>query len=246
VETARVAEAAFWTLVASGSLLVGAAIALLACPGQRVIGLVMAFGAGAMISAVAFELVADALETDDFYRVAVGIAGGSLAFFFGDVMINRLGGAHRKRSSGDQEGGSPLAIVLGATLDGVPESFIVGLSLVGGGGVSASFVVATFLSNLPESMAATTGLDAAGWPRARIWLLWCAVVAVSVLSGVLGYAVFRELSESTGAVVKGFAAGALLTMLADTMMPEAFEHAGRFVGVLTAAGFVVAVAIAGA
>jgi ZIP family zinc transporter len=239
------AEAAFWAFIASSSLLVGVGVAFVLRPGQRVIGLVMAFGAGAMISAVSFELVADALETDEFSRVALGIAAGSLAFFAGDSLINRLGGAHRKRSSGEQEGGSPLAIVLGATLDGVPESFIVGLSLVSGGGVSASFIVATFLSNLPEAMAATTGLQAAGWPRARVWLLWFAVVGVSVLSGVIGYAIFENQSESTGALAKGFAAGALLTMLADTMMPEAFQHAGRLVGLLTVAGFVVALAVAG-
>jgi ZIP family zinc transporter len=240
------AEAAFWTFVASSSLLVGVAVAFILRPGRRVIGLVMAFGSGAMISAVSFELVEDALETDELVRVALGMACGAIAFFVGDLLIDRLGGAHRKRSSGEQQQGSPLAIVLGATLDGIPESFIVGLSLIAGGGVSASFVAATFLSNLPESMAATTGLQAAGWPRARIWLLWLSVVAVSVLAGMVGYAIFRDQSESTGAMVKGFAAGALLTMLADTMMPEAFENAGRLVGLFTVAGFVAALAIAGA
>lgn len=239
-------EAAVWAFFGASSLLIGVGLALALHPGRQVIGLVMAFGAGAMISAVAFELVEEALESDQMERAALGMALGSLAFVTGDLLIGRLGGGDRKRSSGEQEHGSPLAIVLGATLDAIPESIIIGLTVVLTGGASASFVVATFLSNLPEAMAATTGLDAAGWQGSRIWLLWSGVVAVSVFSGALGYWIFSNTAESTGALVQGFAAGALLTMLADTMMPEAFENAGRLVGLFTVAGFVVALAVAGA
>jgi len=206
----------------------------------------MAFGAGAMISAVAYELVLEAVETAELLRVAFAMALGSATFFTGDLLIGQFGGSKRKSSSGEQVEGSPLAIVLGAALDGVPESIIVGLSIVVTGGASVSFVAATFLSNLPESMAATSGLTSAGWPRSRIRLLWLAVVGVSVLAGALGYALFTSQSASTGALVQGFAAGALLTMLADTMMPEAFQFAGRLVGLFTVAGFIAALAIAGA
>jgi zinc transporter, ZIP family len=153
-------------------------------------------------------------------------------------------GRDRKRSTGQQSTGSPLVIVLGAALDGVPESLIVGLSLVLGGGVSVSFVAATFLSNLPEAMAASTGLREAEWRRSKIFRLWLLVVAVSVAAGVLGYLLFETSSGKTGAFIQSFAAGALLTMLADTMMPEAFEFGGKLVGLLTVAGFGAALAMA--
>ena len=239
-------EAAFWSLLGACSLLIGVEVALALRPSQRVIGLVMAFGAGAMISAVAYDLVLEAAEHDEFARVAAGMALGSGAFLTGDLLIGKAGGAHRKSSTGEQQEGSPLAIVLGAALDGIPEALIIGLSIVLTGSASISFVVATFLSNFPESMAATSGLADAGWQSARIRLLWLSVVGVSVLSGALGYAIFNSQPQSTGASVSGFAAGALLTMLADTMMPEAFQFGGRLVGLFTVAGFVTAFAVAGA
>jgi zinc transporter, ZIP family len=230
-------EAALWSFLAGASLLVGTELAILLRPGQRTIGLVMAFGAGAMISAVAFELVEEALRAGAPALATLGLAAGALTFYVGDVLISRGGGGERKRSTGRQSAGSPLAIVLGAALDGVPESMIVGLSLALGGGVSVSFVAATFLSNLPEAMAATSGLRKAGWRHSKILRLWFLVVAVSTASGVLGYLLFDASSRGTGAFIQAFAAGALLTMLADTMMPEAFEFGGKLVGLLTVAGF---------
>jgi ZIP family zinc transporter len=238
-------EAALWSFFGASSLLIGVEVALALRPGQRVIGLVMAFGAGAMISAVAYELVLEAVEHDEYSRVVIGMALGSTAFLAGGLLIDRAGGAGRKRSTGEQAEGSPLAIVLGATLDAIPESLIIGLTVVLTGGASASFVAATFLSNLPESMAATSGLTAAGWPRSNVRLLWLGVVGISVIAGALGYVIFDFASRATGAFVEGFAAGALLTMLADTMMPEAFHFGGRLVGIFTVGGFAAAFLIAG-
>jgi zinc transporter, ZIP family len=236
-------EAALWAFLGAASLLIGMALVFLLRPGQRTIGLIMAFGAGAMISAVSFELVEEALEAGEPVLATLGLAVGAVAFFVGDRLLTRRGGGDRKRSTGEQSAGSPLAIVLGAALDGVPESLIVGMSLVLGGGVSVSFVAATFLSNLPEAMAATRGLGEAGWPRSRITRLWVLVVAVSVAAGVFGYVLF-ESSTGTGTFIQAFAAGALLTMLADTMMPEAFEFGGKAVGLFTVAGFAAALALA--
>jgi ZIP family zinc transporter len=161
-------EAGLWAFLGAVSLLIGTELAFLLRPGQRAIGLVMAFGAGAMISAVSFELVEEAVEAGAPVLATLGLALGAVTFYVGDLLIDRAGGAARKRSTGEQSAGSPLAIVLGAALDGVPESMIVGLSLILGGGVSVSFVAATFLSNLPEAMAATTGLGQAGWRRSAI------------------------------------------------------------------------------
>ena len=149
-------EAFFWGIVAGSSLVLGGLIALRFEIPSRVIGLVMAFGAGVLISAVAYELVADAFDASGGNMdVAAGLGAGALAFYSGDTYIDRMGGDHRKRMSGQQAEGSGLALTLGIVLDGVPEAAVIGLSLVEGG-VSAAMIAAVFLSNLPEAIAATS------------------------------------------------------------------------------------------
>jgi ZIP family zinc transporter len=161
----------------------------------------------------------------------------------GDALIDRLGGAARKRSSGQQASGSALAILLGIVLDGIPESIVLGLTVLEGGEVGAAFLAAVWLSNLPEAVAASTGLAAGGWARSRILGVWVVVMVVSGLAALAGYGLFDGASPSTLAFVNAFAAGAILTMLADTMMPEAFEHGGKLVGIFTTLGFATAFAI---
>jgi ZIP family zinc transporter len=237
-------EAFAWGLLASSSLLIGGVLALRFQIGPRVLGIVMSFGAGVLISAVSFELVLEAFESSaGMGGVAGGLAAGCAVFFVGDTLIDRLGGAERKRSSGAQATGSALAILLGIVLDGIPESIVLGLTILEGGGVSVAFLAAVFLSNLPEAVAATTGLAAAGWSRARVIGVWVMVMLVSGLSALAGYALFDGASPAALAFVNAFAAGAILTMLADTMMPEAFEHGGKLVGVFTTLGFAVAFAL---
>ena len=237
-------EAFGWGLFAASSLVIGGVLALRIAISQRVLGLVMAFGAGVLISAVAYELVAEAFGTaDNAWVLALGLFAGCGVFFAGDAVIDRQGGADRKRSHGGQASGSGLAIVLGIVLDGIPESIVLGLTLVDGGSISAAMVVAVFLSNLPEAVAATTGLATAGWSKVRILWLWVAVALVSALASLAGYGLFGDASNDSVAFVLAFAAGAILTMLADTMMPEAFEHGGKLVGVATTLGFALAFAI---
>jgi ZIP family zinc transporter len=239
-----VAEAFAWGALASTSLIVGAVVALRVRVSTHVLGWVMAFGAGVLISAVAYELVGEAFETSDGSGgVALGLFAGCAAFSVGDALIDRMGGEGRKRMGGDQAEGSPLAIVLGIVLDGIPESIVIGLGLLAGEGVSAAVLAAVFLSNLPEAVAATTGLSKAGWPQRRILGLWLLVTAVAGVSSLAGYALLEDASADTIAFVLAFAGGAVLTMLADTMMPEAFEHGGKLVGVFTTLGFAVAFAI---
>jgi ZIP family zinc transporter len=239
-----VGEAFAWGLLASSSLLIGGLVALRFSIGRLVLGLVMAFGAGVLISAVAFELVEEAFAASQLLRdVALGLFAGCAAFSLGDAVIDRLGGADRKRIDGQAAEGSPLAIVLGIVLDGIPESAVIGLTLLEGGAVSAAMLAAVFLSNLPEAIAATSGLVEAGWRRGRILGLWTGVMVVSGLAALAGYALFDGASPSVVAFVLAFAGGAILTMLADTMMPEAFAHGGKYVGVLTTIGFATAFAI---
>ncbi len=234
-------EAFAWGAFGGAALIIGALAGVWLPLSNRVVGMVMALGAGVLISAVAFDLVEEAVNTAAAEGgVAIGLAAGALTFFLGDSLIDRMGGDKRKSVTGEQADGSPLAIVLGAVLDGIPESIVLGLTLLGGGGVSVAFVAAVFISNLPEGLAASTGLSASGWSTARIVGLWSGVTLVSALAALAGYALFDSASPGTVAFVLAFAGGAVLTMLADTMMPEAFEHAGPLVGLFTTAGFAIA------
>jgi ZIP family zinc transporter len=230
-------EAAFWGFVGGFALLVGAGIGVGVRTSQRAIGLVMAFGAGVLISALAFELTDEAYRRAGVTSVAVGLASGSIAFFVGDWLVDRRGGNDRKRSGGQQADGSSSAIVIGALMDGIPESVAIGVSLLAGGGVGASVVAAVFLSNVPEAMSAATGMRKAGRSVTAILGLWLAVAVASSAASALGYAFLGGASEELIAGIEAFAAGAILTMLADTMMPEAFEHGGSVVGLVTVLGF---------
>jgi zinc transporter, ZIP family len=227
-----------WGALGAAALVLGAFAAIWLPVNTRVVGMVMALGAGVLISAVAFDLVEEAVDTADGEgTVGLGLAVGAVTFFVGDGLIDRMGGARRKSPTADQDHGQPLAIVLGAVLDGIPESIVLGLTLLEGGEISVAFVAAVFISNLPEGLAASSGLVATGWSTARIVALWGGVVLVSGLSALAGYGLFDTASPGVVAFVLAFAGGAVLTMLADTMMPEAFAHAGPLVGLFTTAGF---------
>jgi ZIP family zinc transporter len=239
-----VLEALWWGAFASSSLLLGGVIALRARVSTLGLGLVMGFGAGVLLSAVAFELVEEAFSTSGLLSdVAMGLFAGCAVFTIGDAVIDRLGGADRKSMDGAQAGGSSLAIVLGIVLDGVPESAVLGLTILQDGSVSVAMLAAVFLSNLPEAVAATSGLAASGWRASRVLLLWAGVVVASGLASVVGYGLFDSASPSVVAFVLAFAGGAILTMLADTMMPEAYAKGGPWVGVVTTVGFATAFAI---
>jgi ZIP family zinc transporter len=233
-----------WGTLAASSLVIGALIALRFRIGLRAIGLIMGFGAGVLISALAFDLVEEGSDKASGSGWAVaGLFAGCLVFFGGDRLIDNLGGSQRKDATGDQEGGSPLAIVLGTVLDGIPESMVIGLTIYEGGAVGAAYLAAVFISNLPEAISSTSGLVTAGWQHSRILWMWIAIALISGLASLAGYGLFQDASPNTIAFVLTFAAGAILTMLAETMMPEAFEHGGKFVGVVTTLGFAVAFAI---
>lgn len=230
-------------LFAGSSLVVGAVVTLVRPPSERALGLIMAFGAGVLISAVAYELILEAAEISGGAGIPLGAAAGALAFFAGDRLIARAGGADRKAVGRTETVGSPQAIVLGTVLDGVPESIVIGLTLVSGGSLSVALFAAVFLSNLPEAMAATSGLAASGVRRGRIVAIWALIAVVCGVAAMAGYGVLGEASARTVAHVMAFAAGAVLTMLADTMVPEAFEHGGAEAGLATTFGFIVSIAI---
>ena len=233
-----------WGILAASSLVIGALIALRFNIGLRAIGLIMGFGSGVLISALSFDLVQEAVDKSSGNGwVVAGMFAGCGVFFGGDQLIDRLGGSERKDADGSQEGGSSLAIVLGTVLDGIPESMVIGLTIYEGGAVGAAYLAAVFISNLPESISSTSGLLAGGWEKARILWMWIAIAVISGVASLAGYGLFQDSPPDTVAFVLAFAAGAILTMLAQTMMPEAFEHGGKWVGIMTTLGFVVAFAI---
>jgi ZIP family zinc transporter len=233
-----------WGTLAASSLLIGAVLALRLRISARAIGLIMGFGAGVLISAVAFDLVQEADDIQSgHWAVILGLLAGCGVFFGGEVLIDRLGGGERKDSQGAQADGSALAIVLGTVLDGIPESMVIGITIYEGGAVGAAYLMAVFISNLPESISSTAGLSASGWRPTRILWMWTGITFVSGLASLAGYGLFQSASTDVVAFVLTFAAGAILTMLSDTMVPEAHEYGGRLVGVATTLGFIVAFAI---
>jgi ZIP family zinc transporter len=235
--------AAGWGAFAASSLVIGAVVALVHPLGRKPLGLIMAFGSGVLVSSVAYELVEEAVAIGGQLPMALGLALGTIVFYLGDRAIDSLGAAGMGSVKGPAAPDSGLAIVLGAALDGVPESVVLGLTLSAGGGVSVAFLVAVFMSNLPEGIAGTSGLLAAGWRRGPILRLWLIVVGASAIAAFIGGTALADLSGEPYAFILGFAGGAILTMLADTLIPEAFEHAGKLAGLVTTLGFGLAFAL---
>ena len=238
--------AVFWSALATVTLLIGMAMSYRNLVGPRWTALIMAFGAGAIISAAAYQLVLSAAieESGAYYVVWLGIAAGALTFYFADRWVDHLGGAERLDMEGGQAGGSGTGILLGSLLDGVPESLVLGMSLVHSPQVSLAFIFAVAISNVPQGLGGTTGMLSSGWPKRKITGLWLAVCGLSILAAALGYGLAQRLPAAGGAAVDAFAAGALLVMLTDSMIPESFEHGGRETGLSLVIGFSVATAMA--
>ena len=238
-------NAILWSAVATVTLLIGMALAYRNLIGLKWTGLIMSFGAGAIISAAAYQLVLGAVaeESGAEYLVALGIAAGALTFYFADKWVDGLGGEGRMDFDGGQAGGSGTGILLGSMLDGVPESLVLGLSLVHSPQVSLAFIFAVAISNIPQGLGGTAGMLAGGWARPKITRLWLAVCGFSIAAAALGYWLGQILPNATGAVVDAFAAGSLLVMLTDSMIPESFEHGGKEAGLFLVLGFGVALAM---
>jgi zinc transporter, ZIP family len=235
-----VLEAALWGLIGGSSLLLGAVIGIAVSLPPRVIGLILGFGAGTLISAVAFELTEEAFRLGGADTVTFGLAAGALTYFAGDWAIAQRGAKPRMSPMGEQSGTTSTALLLGAVLDGIPESAVIGITLLEGGEIGVAVLLAVFISNLPEALSSSTGMRQAGHPPSRILLTWALVVAVSGIAAALGYGLLDGASGDAVGWIQAFAGGAVLTMLADTMMPEAFNRGGRAVGLLTVLGFALA------
>jgi ZIP family zinc transporter len=239
-KVAEMGAAIGWGALAAGSLLVGAVLSFARRWPTRQVGYVLSFGAGALISAVSFELAAEGIDVGGAGITGVGLGVGALTYYGLDGMIARRQATGRGRQGRSQGSGSGAALALGAFLDGIPEQLVLGINLAAGAGISVSLLVAIFVSNLPESLGSASDMSAAGRSREAILRLWVLVAAVCAFATVLGYLAADAVSGNGKAAIDGFAAGALLVMLIDSMIPAAREDAGRGAGLVTVLGFAVA------
>ncbi|MFI9009324.1 ZIP family metal transporter [Actinosynnema sp. NPDC053489] len=238
-------QAAGWGLLAGSALLVGALVGYLARVPRGVVAAVMGFGSGVLMSAVAFDLIDEAHEAGGLLPTAVGAALGALVYTAANVALAKRGARHRKRSGGlqpseSEQSGSGTAIAVGALLDGIPESVVIGASLLGGGGVSAVTVAAVFISNVPEGLSSAAGMRQARRSKRYVFGLWTGIALISGLASMAGYGLLAGAPPQWLAGITAFAGGAILSMVADTMIPEAFDDAHLLVGLVTVAGFLTA------
>ena len=237
-------NAFLYGLLATSSLLIGGMIASRFNLGNRTLGVIMAFGAGALISAVTYELVYEAIKMGKGTGFpAFGFFAGALTFFLSDKLIEKFGAKGRGDLEASHSSKLIVPMVLAIILDGIPESIVIGLGIFEGGKVSLAMLVAVFISNLPEAIAGSTGMKAGGWSRGKIQLLWLIITLVCAGASVVGFSLFSQASIEWLSFIQAFAGGAILMMLANSMMPESFEHGGKLAGVFTVLGFAVSVAV---
>ena len=242
-----VLEAGFWGFVGGSALILGALIAWFVSLPQRLIAAIMAIGSGVLISAVAFDLMDEAFRQGGFDSTAAGFLGGAVVYTAANVIISRRGARHRKRSGSNPDASQPLAdqgsgtaIAVGALLDGIPESIVIGVSLLAGGGVSAVTVAAVFLSNVPEGLSSAAGMKKAGRGPGYVFGVWGGIAAASGIAAMVGNVTLAGASPEIVAAVTAVAAGAILAMLVDTMIPEATEATHEYSGLIAVVGFLLA------
>lgn len=238
-------KSGLWGLLAGSALLLGAGVGYFTHVPKRMIAAIMAFGAGVLISALSFDLMDEAYHRGGFIATAAGFIVGASVYTVANWFLSRRGAKHRKRSGNQQPSeaahkGSGLALAVGALLDGIPESIVIGVSMIQGGAVSMVAVAAIFLSNLPEGLSSSAGMKNAGRPASYVFGIWGGIAVISGCASLAGYSIFSRFSAEVIAATTAVAAGAILAMLADTMIPEAFEEAHNFAGLITVLGFLTA------
>lgn len=241
-------QAGFWGFLGGLALLLGAAVGYFIKIPQRIIASIMGFGAGVLIAAACFALVEEAYRLGGFDSTAVGFVMGVLIFTGADIYLAKNGAKHRKTFDksrvADEYDESGSAIAFGAVLDGIPESVAIGLTIITGGLVSIATVVAVFISNIPEGLSSSVGMKHMGWNRKSIFGLWFVIAVICGVASLSGYSIFSKFSPDVNAATMALASGALLTMVADTMLPEAFSKTHEYTGLIVAMGFLLSFILA--
>lgn len=242
-------QAGLWGLVSGSALLIGAVIGWFVPMKRAVVAGIMAFGSGVLISALSFELMDEAWKQGGFIAVAVGFLAGAIVYTALNRALAAQGARHRKRSDEAKRdeheavappGGNSSSLALGALIDGVPESIVIGTSLLEGGAVGWVAVAAVFLSNLPEGLSSAAGARKEGKTATFTFALWAGIALIAGVSSFAGYTLFAGAAPEMLAGVQGIAAGAILAMVIDTMAPEAFEGTHDFAGLIAVSGFLTA------
>jgi ZIP family zinc transporter len=241
-------QALLWGTVAGAALVLGSAIAWKWTIAPKIVSSIMSFGAGVLISALSFDLVDEAEQGGGLWPTVAGFLAGALVYVGANALLARRGAKHRKRSGGKQPSekdkpGSGTAIAIGALLDGIPESVVLGLGLVSGGSVSTAVLAAVFISNVPEGLSSTAGMKKSGRSAGYVFGVWGGIALISGLASLIGYASLQNAPAEMVAFITAIAAGAILAMLADTMIPEAFEEHHVLTGLIAAVGFLAAFTI---
>ncbi|HLO57483.1 MAG TPA: hypothetical protein VK179_01975 [Bacteroidales bacterium] len=238
-------QAGLWGLVAGSALMIGAFTGFYFKIHYRVIASVMAFGSGVLISALSFDLMDEAFKRGGIDSSAIGFISGALIYTGINYLLSLKGAKHRKRSGhqqpkADGEDDKGLALAVGALIDGIPESIVIGLTMLKGGNVSTVAVIAIFMSNLPEGLSSAAGMKKAGRSALYIFGVWGSIALISGLASLAGFTLFSGFSPDVIAFSTALAAGAILAMIVDTMIPEAYENTHNFAGLITVVGFITA------
>ena len=237
-------NAFIWGLLATSSLILGGIIAIRFSLSNRIIGIIMGFGAGTLISAISYELIFEAVKLAKGSGFpAAGLFVGAATFFLSDKFIGNFGADNRLKVGASKSSSLVIPMVLAIILDGIPESIVIGLGIFEGGSVSMAMLVAVFISNLPEAIAGSSGMKEGGWSRKKIVLLWVFISLFCAFATLAGFALFSGASKEWLSFIQAFAGGAILMMLANSMIPEAYEHGGKLAGVFTVLGFFVSVCV---
>ena len=238
-------QAGVWGALSGSGLLIGAVGGFYAALQHTAIARAMTFAAGVLLAVVAVDLVIDARGAASLRWIVTGMLCGAAVFSCVNWLLSRRGARHRKRCGEcveqpeeERQPGSGLAIAAGTFLDGVPEGVVLGLSVLHHGAPGVGTVTAFFLANIPEALSSTAGMRRAGRSARYVFGLWMGIAFTIGLAAAVAGPVLRDTGPAVRGTVEAFAAGAILSLVAETMIPEGFHDSPQFNGLLLVVGFV--------